>query len=130
MKLMEENVENNAEVKWEDQKKINEFAKLNNKFSRVEIDLEVKQKQQESLEDSLGELELLDEDENVNYKVGDSYFLLSIEKTKEIVEEEMENVKNEINNLKDEMKTLEDEMKKMKKVLYERFGQNINLERD
>lgn len=58
---------NETEVLWEDQEKINAFSKLNSRLARYTEQLKEQQKEQEYLSDVQMELELLDEDDKVQY---------------------------------------------------------------
>lgn len=67
MQMLPADQKNETEVLWEDQEKINKFSKLNSRMNRYKEELEKQNKEQEYLSDLQMELELLDEDEKVQY---------------------------------------------------------------
>ncbi|KAJ3031931.1 UNVERIFIED_CONTAM: hypothetical protein HDU68_010011 [Siphonaria sp. JEL0065] len=127
--LQEENAQDEVEVTWEDQKNINQFAKLNSKMSDLEDEYEEKKKDREYLEDLEQELELADDEEPVRYKIGDAFIHMSLGSAQERVVSDKDQVVSEIEGLKTEMDDLSVEMEALKKVLYARFGKSINLEK-
>lgn len=69
MKLLDKGENNDSEVTWEDQDRINSFSKLNAKLDRLESLLAAKKTEKEYLEDLTNELELADEEELIKYVV-------------------------------------------------------------
>ncbi|KAK9453509.1 Prefoldin subunit-domain-containing protein [Dipodascopsis uninucleata] len=116
-------------VAWEDQERINQFSKLNSRLSDLEDHYKEKQNQKEYLEDISTEIELIDEDELVQYKIGDSFFWIKQEEAVEKLEKETESTESDIHDLDDKMDSLKDEMNDLKAKLYSKFGNAINLER-
>lgn len=128
--LMKEGEDVDAEVSWADQQNINRFSRLNSKFNEVEEVYEKAKKEAEFLEDSVTELEsVLDEDEPIPYRVGDAFVHLSFDKAKELVERDYSTAKKRMLDLKSELDRLDTEMNGLKKSLYAKFGNSINLER-
>jgi prefoldin subunit 4 len=128
--LMKEGEDVDVEVSWADQQNINRFSRLNAQFSEAEETYEKAKKEAEFLEDSVTELEsVLDEDEAIPYRVGDAFVHLSFDKAKELVERDQATAKKRVLDLKAELDRLDMEMDRLKKDLYAKFGNTINLER-
>ncbi|KAG4304486.1 hypothetical protein PORY_002196, partial [Pneumocystis oryctolagi] len=120
--------ETDADVTWEDQCKINTFSRLNYRFQNKSRSFKEKKLEKESIEDLIAELELMDEDESLPYKMGDSFFLLPYNEAQELLEIERNQVNEEVAQLEAEIFKLTTHMEELKKDLYKKFGKAINLE--
>ncbi|KAH7389907.1 Prefoldin subunit-domain-containing protein [Pyrenochaeta sp. MPI-SDFR-AT-0127] len=116
------------EVRREDQEKINRFSSLHQKEESLEEELRGKIKEKEDLEEISTELELVDEDEKVPYKVGDCFVSLPQPQVLELLEASTETIDEEVEGLKSKLEGVQEEMGELKKALYGRFGRSINLE--
>ncbi|CAI9636415.1 hypothetical protein AA0113_g403 [Alternaria arborescens] len=116
------------EVRREDQEKINKFSSLHQKEEILEEELRAKIKEKEDLEEISGELELVDEEEKVPYKVGDCFVSLPQPQVLELLSSSTENIDGEVEALKAKLESIQEEMGELKKALYGRFGRSINLE--
>ncbi|KAL1598924.1 hypothetical protein SLS60_008069 [Paraconiothyrium brasiliense] len=116
------------EVRREDQEKINRFSSLHQKETAIEDELKAKLKEKEDLEEISDELELVDEDEKVPYKIGDCFVSLPQPEVLELLSLSTEAIDGDVDALKKRLDTVHDEMAELKKVLYGRFGRSINLE--
>ncbi|KAF2119922.1 Prefoldin subunit-domain-containing protein [Lophiotrema nucula] len=116
------------EVRREDQEKINRFSSLHQKETRLEDDLKAKQKEKEDLEEISNELELVDEDEKVPYKIGDCFVSLPQPEVLELLSSSTENIDTEVFEVKESLDKIQEEMQELKAALYGRFGRSINLE--
>ncbi|KAI9257895.1 Prefoldin subunit-domain-containing protein [Sporodiniella umbellata] len=114
-----EEADGDVEVSWVDQERINEFSKYNAKVDDLEEEYEKLKKEKEYLDDVALELELADEDESVRYKVGDAFIHVSATEATERIERDSERYGLQI-----------EEMEELKKSLYGKFGNAINLEKD
>ncbi|CAK7208525.1 hypothetical protein SEUCBS140593_000202 [Sporothrix eucalyptigena] len=117
-----------VEVRREDQEKINKFSRLHQRELNLEEQLKTKNKEKEELDDISTELELVDEDEKVPYKVGDAFFQVKAAKALKMVEASSSKMEKEIGSLEDTLSTVRDDMTQLKVDLYARFGRSINLE--
>lgn len=80
--------------------------------------------------DDLGmELELVDEEERVLYRVGEAYVLLPHAEAIAQLEDDAARAAAQVDALQRVIDEHESEMSALKRVLYARFGNNINLER-
>ncbi|PVH97102.1 Prefoldin, subunit 4 [Periconia macrospinosa] len=116
------------QVRREDQEKINRFSSLHQKETAIEEQLKAKLKEKEDLEEISGELELVDEEEKVPYKIGDCFVSLPQPEVLELLEASTESIDGEVETLKGRLDTIHEEMEELKKALYGRFGRSINLE--
>ncbi|OAL04998.1 Prefoldin, subunit 4 [Phaeosphaeriaceae sp. SRC1lsM3a] len=116
------------EVRREDQEKINRFSSLHQKETALEEELRGKIKEKEDLEEISTELELVDEEDKVPYKVGDCFVSLPQPQVLELLEASTETIDADVETLKGKLEAVQEEMGDLKKALYGRFGRSINLE--
>ncbi|QDS77649.1 hypothetical protein FKW77_002868 [Venturia effusa] len=127
----EEAATEDIEVRREDQEKINKFSRLHQRESTLEEQLKQKQKDKEDLEEintELEELELMDEDSKIPYKIGDSFFTLPLPEVQELVSGSTAKIEEDVSKLEEKISTIREEMSELKVALYARFGRSINLE--
>lgn len=72
---------------------------------------------------------LLDDDERVPYKIGDSFYSLTTEEATEQIEGEKGVVEGEIGKMEEEIESIKEQLEKLKARLYGKFGNSINLEK-
>lgn len=95
----------------------------------LEQDL-VKQKQEkEYLDDVSLEIELIEEDDRIQYKIGDIFVFMNQSDVVVQLEKDMENIDSKIQELEDADAKLNSRIVELKTILHEKFGDNINLER-
>ncbi|KAJ3097072.1 hypothetical protein HDU96_000551 [Phlyctochytrium bullatum] len=87
------------------------------------------QKEKEYLDDLDGELILLDDDDIVKYKIGDTFADMPLSECRTLLEEEQASLSSEISELEEKASRLKGSMDELKVKLYARFGKNINLEK-
>ncbi|KAL6804585.1 Prefoldin subunit domain-containing protein [Trichoderma sp. SZMC 28013] len=142
----EDEAADEVEVRREDQDKINRFSRLHQRELALKEELQLKsvrntpcqhtgtrltivpQKEKEELDDISTELELADEDEKIQYKIGDAFFHLPLEQAQEMLSTATTRIDEETEKLEEKLGTIEDEMSQLKVELYARFGKQINLE--
>ncbi|KAF2466388.1 Prefoldin, subunit 4 [Lindgomyces ingoldianus] len=117
-----------TEVRREDQEKINKFSTLHQKETNLEDELKLKQKEKEDLEEISNELELVDEEEKVMYKIGDCFVALPQPEVLDLLSTSTEDIDKEVTAIEERLSTIRDEMQDLKVALYARFGRSINLE--
>ncbi|RHZ45616.1 hypothetical protein Glove_668g2 [Diversispora epigaea] len=130
MRMLNQDDEVDAEVTWEDQQQINSFSKLNAKYSDLEEAYNAKKQEKEALDDLSSELELVDEDELIKYKIGEAFMSIPLEQAQLRIEQEQNFILEELGKFKEEMDSLNEQMGKLKGILYGKFGKAINLEKD
>lgn len=129
MELLPQGKKNNTNVTYEDQQKINKFSKLIMRKDNLEKELSQQRQEKEYLDDVSLEIELIDEDDLVPYKVGALFLQLKQSEVVEQLEKDMESVDNIIDSLETQDGELDQEIRILKSSLYAKFGDNINLER-
>lgn len=129
MELLPDGQKNTAaEVLWEDQQRINKFSTLIFKKDAKLESLKKLKIEKEYLDDLGLEIELLDEDEKIQYKIGEVFIFMKVEEAIKKIEEEDEKLTTKINECEEEIDALEVTLNDLKKHLYAKFGNNINLE--
>lgn len=129
MELLPEGQKNTTEVLFEDQKKINKFSLLISNKDELEAQLALLKLEKEYCGDLELELELLDEDDKVQYKVGDAFVFLKVESAVKRIEAENERLDAKIDEIDSEIDAIDTQLLELKEQLYAKFGNNINLER-
>ena len=79
------------------------------------------------LEEASNELIVTDEDA-VRYGVGETFVLVENDDAEAMLEKALEETKAEVDALETEKRELQNAMAELKKKLYEKFGNAINLE--
>ncbi|KAK7710620.1 hypothetical protein SLS63_012894 [Diaporthe eres] len=121
----EQAVGDEVEVRREDQDKINKFSRLHQRELKYEEELK---KEKEELDDITMELELADEDDKIPYKIGDSFFHVTVSQAQGMLEASTTRIEEDVSQLEDKLSTAREEMTQLKVELYARFGRSINLE--
>ncbi|KKY34239.1 putative prefoldin subunit 4 [Diaporthe ampelina] len=124
----EQAVGDEVEVRREDQDKINKFSRLHQRELKYEEELKNKTKEKEELDDITMELELADEDDKIPYKIGDSFFHVTVSQAQGMLEASTTRIEEDVSQLEDKLSTAREEMTQLKVELYARFGKSINLE--
>ncbi|KAG1248551.1 hypothetical protein G6F68_013751 [Rhizopus microsporus] len=76
------------------------------------------------------ELELADEDEPVRYKIGDAFVHMNVTEATERIEKDSEKLGLQIEEVKQTIDNIQGKMNELKKSLYSKFGNAINLEKE
>ncbi|GAA5821299.1 hypothetical protein JCM3770_004578 [Rhodotorula araucariae] len=118
-----------APVTREDQERINAFSRLNSRTDEIVDVLDGLTKQKEDLEEVETEMELVDEDEQVMYKLDTTFVHLPASEALEHLQAQLDKIRAEVDALETEKAQCEDQMDALKKELYAKFGSAINLER-
>ncbi|KAK5642538.1 hypothetical protein RI129_008705 [Pyrocoelia pectoralis] len=122
--------DSDVHITFEDQQKINKFARLNAKLEDLKFEIKEKENDLKKLEDACDEIVLLDETEKIPYLVGEVFIYQDIDQTQACLEESKNKTESEIAILKSKSAEIKDWMGDLKTYLYGKFGSNINLEAD
>lgn len=129
MELLPDGQKNTAaEVLWEDQQRINKFSTLIFKKDEKLEALRKLKVEKEYLDDLGMEIELLDEDDKIQYKLGEVFVFMKVDDAVKKIEAEDEKLTAKISEIDDEIDELDITLADLKKHLYAKFGDNINLE--
>lgn len=85
--------------------------------------------EKEYIDDLALEIELLDEEEKIQYKIGEVFVFLKVEEAVKRIEKENETLESKISSLEGEIDSIDEQLSTLKTQLYAKFGNNINLER-
>uniref|UniRef100_K3XB13 Prefoldin subunit 4 n=1 Tax=Globisporangium ultimum (strain ATCC 200006 / CBS 805.95 / DAOM BR144) TaxID=431595 RepID=K3XB13_GLOUD len=116
-----------ADVRKEDQIRINEFGRNNAALHEIREQKKSLQDKLDTLDDANTEL-MMGEGDNVELFIGESFVEASEEFAQEYIEKVVEETNKQIQKLSAEQSKLEARQAVLKKMLYSRFGQSINLE--
>nr|XP_054748492.1 prefoldin subunit 4-like [Lytechinus pictus] len=122
--------DDDVNVTFEDQQKINKFARKSNKLGEIQDEIANKKKDLQNLEDASDELVLGDDDASIPYQIGEVFFNQSLEDAQQSVENAKTRMEEEIAGLEGQGDALKGELGDLKAQLYAKFGNNINLEMD
>ncbi|NXN58624.1 PFD4 protein, partial [Rynchops niger] len=117
-------------VTFEDQQKINKFARNTSRITELKEEIEVKKKQLQNLEDACDDIMMLDDSDTllIPYQIGDVFISHSQEETQEMLEEAKKSLQEEIEALESRVESIQRVLSDLKVQLYAKFGNNINLE--
>ncbi|KAG5894099.1 hypothetical protein JTB14_003955 [Gonioctena quinquepunctata] len=122
--------DSDVHITYEDQQKINRFARLNAKLEDYKVEVQLKENDLKSLEDACDEIALFDDEEQIPYLVGEVFIYHNVEKTQLALDEAKRKIDEEIKDLKVKSGDIKDTMSELKSHLYGKFGSHINLEAD
>ncbi|XP_014002474.1 prefoldin subunit 4 [Salmo salar] len=118
-------------VTFEDQKKINTFARNTNRMTEFKDEIEAKKKSLQNLQDASDDLMMAEDDTLlVPYQIGDVFISHTQEETQEMLEAAKELLQQEIKDLEGKVSKIQQVLGDLKVQLYAKFGNNINLEAD
>ncbi|XP_056005938.1 prefoldin subunit 4-like [Ostrea edulis] len=118
-----------TQVTYDDQQKINKFARNNAKLQDLKDELDNKKKELQNLEDAGDEMLMVD-DAIVPYQIGEVFVSLEVESANEMLEKAKENTQGEIKVLEQKCESIQTLLQDLKVKLYAKFGNNIKLEAD
>ncbi|XP_068341678.1 probable prefoldin subunit 4 [Pyrus communis] len=118
-----------TEVTWEDQQNINKFGRLNNRFHELEDEIKFAKESTDNLEDASNELILTDE-EVVRFQIGEVFAHVPKEEVESRIEAMQEATSKSLEKLEEEKDSILAQMAELKKILYGKFKDSINLEED
>jgi len=116
-----------VDVRFVDQEKINEFGKLNNRLLEIRADLTQYKADAEVLDDATAEL-MMASDGKVMLMIGDSFVEVSDDYANEYCEKKQEALREKSERFAAEENDILKRQETLKKDLYSRFGDSINLE--
>jgi prefoldin subunit 4 len=115
-------------VLYEDQQKINLFAKKNSQLNDIKDQITDKERIYQNVEDAADELILVDDDQLIPYEIGEIFVLITSEDAQQKLEDYKLEIQQELDDLKLQASEIDILLGKVKSQLYAKFGNNINLE--
>ncbi|GAV86266.1 Prefoldin_2 domain-containing protein [Cephalotus follicularis] len=116
-------------VTWDDQQNINKFGRLNNRFHELEEEIKIAKETNDNLEDASNELILTDE-EVVRFQIGEIFAHVPKEEVEDRIERMKQTTSKNLEQLEEEKESVLSQMAELKKILYGKFKDSINLEED
>lgn len=146
MELLPKGTENTTQVTFQDQQQINEFSTLMTHYDRLTNKLKGLESDKEQIDDVTLELELVDEDELVDFLIGGESPEINTEnssnfigdgcfvklKQSEVIkrlEIQSTEIESKIEETNSKLEDLNKTLSTLKSSLYAKFGNAINLER-
>ncbi|XP_041655324.1 prefoldin subunit 4 [Cheilinus undulatus] len=118
-------------VTFEDQQKINKFARNTSRMTELKNEIEEKKKSLQNLQDASDDLMMFDDDSLlIPYQIGDVFISHTQEETQEMLEAAKEALELEVKGLEERVSAIQELLGDLKVQLYAKFGNNINLEAD
>ncbi|KAF7669475.1 hypothetical protein LDENG_00189550 [Lucifuga dentata] len=118
-------------VTFEDQQKINKFARNTSRLTEFKDEIEAKKKSLQNLQDASDDLMMFDDDSLlIPYQIGNVFISHTQEETQEMLEAAKEALEQEVKVLEGRVSTIQQLLGDLKVQLYAKFGNNINLEAD
>ncbi|XP_062215161.1 probable prefoldin subunit 4 [Phragmites australis] len=118
-----------AQVTWEDQQNINRFGRLNNRLHELHDEIKLAKEANENLDDAGNELILSDEDV-VRFQIGEVFAHMPRDDVETRLEQMKEDAAKKLERLEEEKESILAQMAELKKILYGKFKDAINLEED
>lgn len=120
-------------VTFEDQQKINRFARLNARTEEIKEELKAKKLALQNMDDALTEISAAeledDSDEGVRIQEGETFVKFAFDSATDWVEGKKKVLEEEVRTANSSIDTIREEMNQLKTALYAKFGkENINLE--
>ncbi|KAK3757639.1 hypothetical protein RRG08_000152 [Elysia crispata] len=124
--------DSDTQVTFEDQQKINRFARTNARLMDLKEELTSKEKQLENLTDAEDELMMAEGDDEhwCTYQIGEVLVEMTGEEAQSALEVAKETCQGEIDSLKAQADGYKQTLSDLKTQLYAKFGTNINLDLD
>ncbi|CAI5648482.1 prefoldin subunit 4 [Oreochromis niloticus] len=118
-------------VTFEDQQKINKFARNTNRMTELKNEILERRKTLQNLQDASDDLMLFDDNSLfIPYQIGDVFINHSQDETQEMLESAKETLEQEVQDLEKQVSAIQQVLSDLKVQLYAKFGNNINLEAD
>ncbi|CAD7926754.1 unnamed protein product [Amoebophrya sp. A25] len=116
------------EVLREDQMKINQFSRLNSEYADLSEEIEMAKKELQTLVDAEEEVQCCLEADGLLFRLGESFIPVDDMEAGERIEASRTKVETKLSTMTDRIETVKTEMDSLKKELYDKFGNSINLE--
>ena len=111
-----------------DQESINEFGRLNNRLLEIRADMKQSKMDAEKIEDASTELMMAEGDGRIMVLIGEAFVEVSEEYASEYCEKKQGMIAKRVEDFAAEERDIVQRCDVLKKTLYARFGDSINLE--
>merc|ERR1711879_666245 len=117
------------EVAKEDQQNINRFSRLNVRYEELDEDLDTLKKNLQAYKDAIEEAEGCMEDDGLRFRIGEAYVKMDEDSVLQKLGDYVSKAESDVSSKTDEIELVKTDMDKLKKLLYSKFGNSINLEK-
>ncbi|ETN68955.1 hypothetical protein RB195_003348 [Necator americanus] len=119
-----------ASVTSADQQLINKFARLHQSFTQIKEEIKELSNDLLNINEAADELLLLDEEDNdsIPFRIGQTFVHFDSDSMTSKLDQLREETEQKIKQLTDENDSSQKEMENLKRTLYAKFGDRINLE--
>jgi len=129
VKIENQSLDSDVHITYEDQQKINKFARCNARLEDLKDEIKGKENELQNLQDAEDEMMIaLDTDEKVPFMVGEVFIMKTQDMANEAIAEHRKNLESEKESHMARISELQGIMTQLKADLYAKFGNNINLE--
>lgn len=115
-------------VTFEDQQMMNEFGQLQDKLEELQVDITDLQTQVERLDDATTEL-MMGDGGHVSLMLGEAFISVAEDTATEYCEKRQEVLTDRLESMKETRDNIVKRQAELKKYLYGKFGNNINLDK-
>ncbi|KAF4660119.1 Prefoldin subunit 4 [Perkinsus chesapeaki] len=115
------------DVTMDDQLRINRFSRLNQTYEELEEEVEQMKEKLRLCNSAVEEVELCMDDDGLMLSVGECFVPVDEDEALENVEAKKDALNVEMKKLTEKSDAIQEEMKDLKRVLYAKFGDTINL---
>jgi len=123
--------ETDAQVSFDDQQKINLFARTNTQLNDSKDELAAREKELQNLTDAEDELLMVEDDTAlIPYMIGEVLVEMTTDEVTAQLEKAKQVCQDNMDQLKSKMDGYKDTLSELKTSLYAKFGSNINLDVD
>lgn len=102
---------------------------MNNRLHELHDEIKIAKESNDNLEDASNELILTDE-EVVRFQIGEVFAHVPKDEVESRIEQMQEATSQKLEKLEEEKQSVVAQMSELKKILYGKFGESINLEED
>jgi prefoldin subunit 4 len=127
-KLGKGELDDDVNIRYEDQVQINKFAKNNTKMHEIQEDLAERRKDLQNINDAIDELVIMDEADLVPFQYGEVFTHLAVSDANVELERKKSEMEAEIKAYEDSIAGIKRTLGELKVQLYAKFGSKINLE--
>ncbi|GFS99234.1 prefoldin subunit 4 [Nephila pilipes] len=108
-------------VSFEDQQKINKFARHNARLDDIVEELKSKENELQALEDAESDLMLSEDKDKVPFRIGDVFVFVSVDDAQQMIEEKKENVSLDAKALRDQQAAVKQMITRIKFIFNSKF---------
>eukprot|EP00928_Gymnodinium_smaydae_P067964 TRINITY_DN509_c0_g1_i1.p1 TRINITY_DN509_c0_g1~~TRINITY_DN509_c0_g1_i1.p1 ORF type:complete len:150 (-),score=49.45 TRINITY_DN509_c0_g1_i1:255-641(-) len=117
------------EVDRDDQKRINDFSRLNLRYDDLDEEIKTLKATVQSYKDATEEIEGCMETDGIMVRIGEAWTTVDEDVATEKLARLIDDAEKRLSEVTDEIEQVKTDMDALKKVLYSKFGSSINLEK-